>query len=870
MAPRELRKLSARRDKCHIRPHVRRDIAKQYDKPVLITDGGTFASKETRVNANGAGSSYPHDPPRDEFFPTGGQFRAEGQELPTILDSRNSQFVFRSYSCVAQILTDVPGLRAAVVYAAIEDANTLDVTIISTVPHLAGKAAANTLVRRKDLTQHSYSETLSASFSLPFQKDFHYNAETISHTRNLAFLKENIGGPFFGLEQIWEEHTYYEFENRSSEHTMKDRCFITYAPRGSRKRAREEAPRRAATSDTRSSTQEPPGLIGPANTINQHNAHAGVPDIVNEFCPLSPSDSRRDGDEGGSLSGHTETSATNPPRMLLNLRGERVYIGGAASISFLQIVRDWVTQQIGPTAFSRNEKSDTMLEIEQPQANMIDLEVNMMELNRERRYRYLRSYNIATEALIHIFDLTELETIIIPSRNNESLDSVSSLPPLKQASLYLVIAIGAQCESVSSAKEVGLAYFRHARRRAFAGFLEDPDLDMVRTFLLMAFYMLGQCRRNAAFMYLGIATKAAFALGLHNRDSYQKSPGPADLLKLRIWMSICIVDKVVNSLLGRPSSTIRISSDSVNSLVGIAQHGNHLDHITESLVAANNIASIINNITDTLYDQKKVTTSIVEQFLQDIEIWKQQLPKSMRYPPRTEAVNPGSLPLQHGAIASMHVSCFYYFAVILVSRPFLMSTLTTSQSNGVTNSQLAAACLDAAMYLSQTCMEGLRFGLLKGNMCIMKALIFAAGLVLGLEIFAKYPVDPNIETAFQGSQKVLKHFSMQSPQAEHYLEILTSLSSAIKKRHSKEASGGRSRYVSKIFSFDFSANTDGNSGDREDSNLPPVISNDNHLFSKGDDGAAQDWAFPQLEDSDLYLDWDVLNISQWDSFPFCS
>lgn len=68
--------------------------------------------------------------------------------------------------------------------------------------------------------QYSYPETSAASFGLPFQRDFHYNAEAISHTRNLTFLKEKIGGPWFDLEQIWDEHTYYEFENRSVEHTM--------------------------------------------------------------------------------------------------------------------------------------------------------------------------------------------------------------------------------------------------------------------------------------------------------------------------------------------------------------------------------------------------------------------------------------------------------------------------------------------------------------------------------------------------------------------------------------------------------------------------------------------------------------------------
>jgi hypothetical protein len=44
---------------------------------------------------------------------------------------------------------------------------------------------------------------------------------------------------------------------------------------------------------------------------------------------------------------------------------------------------------------------------------------------------------------------------------------------------------------------------------------------MVRCFLLMTFYMLGACRRNAAFMYLGIANQASSALGLHVTEQYR-------------------------------------------------------------------------------------------------------------------------------------------------------------------------------------------------------------------------------------------------------------------------------------------------------------------------------------------------------------
>lgn len=95
----------------------------------------------------------------------------------------------------------------------------------------------------------------------------------------------------------------------------------------------------------------------------------------------------------------------------------------------------------------------------------------------------------------------------------------------------MVVAIGAQCKSASSAQDVGQGCFRQAQSDAFTGMLEDPDIDVVRSFVLMAIYLLGECRRNAAFMYLGIATRAAVALGLHSRESYQDLNDAAEILR---------------------------------------------------------------------------------------------------------------------------------------------------------------------------------------------------------------------------------------------------------------------------------------------------------------------------------------------------
>ena len=89
------------------------------------------------------------------------------------------------------------------------------------------------------------------------------------------------------------------------------------------------------------------------------------------------------------------------------------------------------------------------------------------------------------------------------------------------ATISLILAIGAQCRGTSASDlRHASSYFAHGQQLSFHGMLCDPSLDMVRNFLLMAFYMLGACHRNAAFMYLGVASKAASALGLHRYDQY--------------------------------------------------------------------------------------------------------------------------------------------------------------------------------------------------------------------------------------------------------------------------------------------------------------------------------------------------------------
>ncbi|KAJ7087247.1 NTF2-like protein [Mycena belliarum] len=63
-------------------------------------------------------------------------------------------------------------------------------------------------------------ECPSPSFVFPQSVDFHAGAASIAHSKATAHIKKHLGGPFFDLEAIWEEHTHFEFEIRSVAKTM--------------------------------------------------------------------------------------------------------------------------------------------------------------------------------------------------------------------------------------------------------------------------------------------------------------------------------------------------------------------------------------------------------------------------------------------------------------------------------------------------------------------------------------------------------------------------------------------------------------------------------------------------------------------------
>ncbi|KAL4907201.1 hypothetical protein BDW74DRAFT_148741, partial [Aspergillus multicolor] len=508
-----------------------------------------------------------------------------------------------------------------------------------------------------------------------------------------------------------------------------------------------------------------------------------------------------------ALNGTSEAPHKTHSRMLRNRQGERVYIGRAASLSFLQLLRDTVTQHIGPSQFSHNVTKEDMLETDTPDDIPVQNDVDPQE-----EQAYLRVYQLATSGFINVLSDSEAHQLLgTTPPAQETLNK-------KMAALRdIMIAIGAQSskDGLSPAVRVERFFFKRAQLCAFAGMLENPSMDLIRLFILLSFYMLGACRRNAAFMYLGVASRAAAALGLH-LTAFSPPSADEQQRRTRVWMSLCTLDLLVSSILGRPPATANLQSEPITDMDSMPRPTSAAD---DSLVASYNLTRILDEIVSQLYNdnEKAASTEVAELLLDKLRQWSSNLPESLLSSPSTPQERVAA---QEHIIGSLHIACAYHFAVIIVTRPFMISVLGVRlarlQSPGIihddalledpAHTRLANACVESALYMIQTCLEVHQSRLLLGNMCILKALVFAAALIPGFSMFSQKELDSTLEEAFTGALEILRVLSQQSAQAAHYFEILNLLRNAIDEQRQRLRDNPPphtdKKYVSKLFSLD--------------------------------------------------------------------
>lgn len=185
------------------------------------------------------------------------------------------------------------------------------------------------------------------------------------------------------------------------------------------------------------------------------------------------------------------------------------------------------------------------------------------------------------------------------------------------------------------------------------------------------------------------------------------------------------MDTLVNSLLGRPTSfgSVPTSRDSN------PQEQSSLAPVNTLLDASSQLCalleqSLVSSKPDDIAEVDRVDTT-----LQEIRRRMNTLPRQFRIIKVSdlESLQPDELAR---TIGNIHIAAIYYFSVILVTRPYLISTIVSKLASGqIGNSgsngarsypRMAEACIDAAMFLASMSLSAQKSGLLLANMCILK------------------------------------------------------------------------------------------------------------------------------------------------------
>jgi hypothetical protein len=183
---------------------------------------------------------------------------------------------------------------------------------------------------------------------------------------------------------------------------------------------------------------------------------------------------------------------------------------------------------------------------------------------------------------------------------------------------------------------------------------------------------------------------------------------------------------ITSSILARPLASVS------------KRPGIHVEDITKTYSTSSRLATdanfdlctIIESVLRNISQQLNMDAEATQCLLLRLGGWSSSLTPEIRLCSPATSIRSAD---HEKALGNLHVTCMYYFTVMLLTRSFLIRYLmsqlpnsTNAHQNVEENpsafdvSKLAQVSIDAAMFTAQTCHDALSAGLLLDNMCILK------------------------------------------------------------------------------------------------------------------------------------------------------
>jgi hypothetical protein len=490
-------------------------------------------------------------------------------------------------------------------------------------------------------------------------------------------------------------------------------------------------------------------------------------------------------------------------RLLRDTHGKFMYVGDSASLSFVQSVRRMVVSAIGDCDFTNDPLRHQIIE-STPASTMQLPDMSPLDLDHEECKRLSQHYLLATSGLIEIFDVPTYyrnldRWVVDKARDND----------LKSAVFYMVLAIGAQVSSPNGDQTLAEKYFNRGRHMAVMNFTDAPSLMTIQAYLCITMYMLGACRRNAAFMQFGIAVRAAFALGMHKSSTHALFDETEAGARRRIWKSVRVLDIFLSASLGRPPATSDLSMERDRHVTEEAAQVTSTCPFSNKVLA---LCDIFERIVIDVYMKKAVSTRLADSISGQYRDWTNDLPESLQLSNlELGEDDPDKLTK---ALAASHVISAYHWSIILLTRPFLTYQIIKDMSRAgqdpQTNDQLdqssiktyADACVDSSLRSLNIASTLMQYPSLPHRLPFIINSVCNAALVLGAATFADQDKFLPLEDGLKQGMQILNHFAQWDPHAARYAQIITYLQDATTKyirQRSERSLESRRSGVTRLF-----------------------------------------------------------------------
>ncbi|KAI0119809.1 fungal-specific transcription factor domain-containing protein [Daldinia grandis] len=499
-------------------------------------------------------------------------------------------------------------------------------------------------------------------------------------------------------------------------------------------------------------------------------------------------------------SAEEEADVPREARLLRDAHGKLTFVGDCAPLSLFQTVRQIVTSRVDPNAFTPQTGQTgrvSMLENSSSYPSFSTIS-KAPQVDSATVGQLVSSFISVTSGLVHLFEnenlASNISVWIAKGGEGESADATSTVN-------YLVLAIGSQSVDEESAARA----FQYAKTLALSCLGGDLGIETVQAFALVTIYMLRACQINGAYLFFGIAARAAYSIGLHRTEVNTRFGSNTHIQRDRLWKSLRVLDLFLSISMGRPPSM----SD-VDCTVPCRTFNANGQEQYDILNASVQILSITEEIVLRVYSRRKISFQLTEGISRQLRDWsKRWLPRLKQ----TVAESPGEEVAE--IIGACQIMSSYYYAVMLVARPFLMyelykrlpdpgvPTVTNPSNGGSDNSgrtRLANACIDAASLMAESIADLVNRQILDGRMPLIVSWLFASSLVLGVGLLGGF--GRILEKYARMSIAGLEYFARSDAHALQYSLIAKSLLSSALKHLQKQDIDERLRITessSKLF-----------------------------------------------------------------------